>query len=435
MSPEQKNAPESKMFYKLHFDLKMLCLQPLGLGADELYMIQTLIGTPAGAFLLKKDVFHAGRRWQHQLALHQQEFQEQKQQKEDDTLVHAEITLGEMQVQAGLQQGKKDVMSPETLLLAAIEVAEDKLKKEVQADVIAQAQRELQDELQDKLEDEIVAKVPCGHMDALQNELVDNLLDQIQDEIIAKVPEPSGQMDELQNELVDKLLDQIQDEIVAKVPCGQMDALQNELVDKLLDQIQDEIQEEAIEQRVPEAKQSFVHKIDTWVSDEQYLPRHPPFTTNDATLRVQEAKELPSVKTHCLIARKDYAGCFETLLRTFNLLVSTQNVKKQQEEHYRTLHLNLSTLVVYIETLMLDPMHLTDKENHIWHHIALDNKAQSKQDELTAQDDINKLDWRLQLQQMTNKIQHCKNKTHDRSQYTSARRNRPSSGLSWRQET
>ena len=72
---------------------------------------------------------------------------------------------------------------------------------------------------------------------------------------------------------------------------------------------------------------------------------------------MQEGKELPSVKTHGLIARKDYAGCFETLLRTFNLLVSTQNVKKQQEEHYNTLHLNLSTLVVYIETLMHDPMH------------------------------------------------------------------------------
>jgi len=52
----------------------------------------------------------------------------------------------------------------------------------------------------------------------------------------------------------------------------------------------------------------------------------------------------------------------------------------------------------------------TDKENHIWHHIALDNKTQSKQDQLTAQDDINKRDWRLQLQLLMDKIQLCKNK-------------------------
>jgi len=103
------------MFYKLHFDLKMLSLQPSGLGADELYMIQTLIGTPAGAFLLKKDVFHAGRRWHHQLALHQQEFQKQKQQKVGDMTVHSETTLAGVQVLAGLQQETTHVMSPETL--------------------------------------------------------------------------------------------------------------------------------------------------------------------------------------------------------------------------------------------------------------------------------------------------------------------------------
>jgi hypothetical protein len=395
MSPEQKNAPESKMFYKLYFDLKMLSLQPSGLGADELYMIQTLIGTPAGAFLLKKDVFHAGRRWHHELALHQQKFQEQKQQKAGDTTVHSEttLTLAGVQVLAELQQETTHVMSPETLLLAGIEVAEDELKNKLQADVIAEEQRELLG----KLQDEVITTSPAESLDKLQDELVHNMLDEIQHK----------QQDQ----------EQLNDIITVQLP--------PEYVDEIQDKVQDEVQQELIDE---------IHNIGMPLADKRYLPTHLLFTANDDNLCVQEGKELPSVKTHGLITRKDYAGCFETLLRTFNLLISTQNNKKQQEDHYNTLHLNLSTLVVYIETLMLDPMHLTDKENHIWHHIALDNKMQSKQEQLTAQDDINKRDWRLQLQLLMDKIQVCKNKAYERS-HTSARRNRPSSGLSWRQGT